>query len=448
MSGKQDDKTAGNPPTIEIGIADLDNLDKSAQAPAISTDLEEEGGMTLTVRDTHLPTISITNPKKPAGFAIDLENGDKPADPIESGVLSAENNNQLESGVNADESNKGKFLYPLKTNKFELQNFFNSKSFEKYQKDAPFGEFLKDYLMPLSELTGSADKPNYHLKYNSAQALIQRMPFDMYFEFRNYQAQNIKNQLERLNLDEDDKTDELKQAKWKLFNKTFPFAKPFTTANFEERKAYFKQLRELYKDVSIEVDPKDSQKAYIKQGVKPNDKTLVSITTDHTVNGNSHLNNMILTINPSLKGAELDHAIRLMMDQSTRQQERSMDNQLEISGYHNKPEVALRIYQLAILERSRPEIHPATLEAWKKKVEAFKDSDPKRSAEFQRALDFHDKFKTLATKPLFRNTLSKWINLKIELKNVTLGDYLKQHGKGPEASPPKEPSMQVTKSRP
>lgn len=254
-------------------------------------------------------------------------------------------------------SKKLDFIHQLRTQRFstqrsELENFFNDrpKEFEKFQAEARDKKFLEKHSIEWLTDTSKPENPKYTLKLNSRYVILQNMPFEMYWNFRNYQAQTIQKRLD--------------------------------SGPDETQKEYLNKCLALYKNVSIEVDPAtvppSKQQAYIKC----DGKTLVSITTDNTDNKN----NMIFKIDPSLKDQELDRAILLMIDQVTRQQERSMDNRLEIFGYENNPTIALRIYQLAILEGSRPEIHKDTLAAWQAK--AANTSNPDERNKFNNALDF------------------------------------------------------------
>lgn len=338
--------------------------------------------------------------------------------------LEPSNDETLNSSLESNDSSNINFIYPLRTEKLELQNFFNfPNKFENYQTKQPFQEFLEkgNYL-----ISGSKP-PDYKLKFNSAQPIIEQMRFDMYFTFRNYQIQNMQQEiqknidlLERLRLHPDE-NNELQEKKWlKIFKK-----RPEITNTFEARKAYFEKLKNLYKDVSIEVDPDEHNKGnnvahiYKLDPVTKQKMQLVTIKTDHS----GGKNNMSFTLDSSLKGKDLDNAIVLMMDQSTRKQESSKSNLLEISGYKNKPEIALRIYQLAILQGSRPTIHQDTLDAWQAKADDI--NNPERD-KFAKAIKFHEKYKDIAAKNRI-NKLKKLLELqKQELKGINLKEYLSQ----------------------
>ena len=357
---------------------------------------------------------------------IQLEENNKSQTPAPSMTSSS---NALKSGIGSSDDLRSTFLKPLTTQAFELEDFFNEEQ-ELFQKNPRYADFLKEFLLdPIfsGKIYRDPDDPQYKLQFNATQGVIQKMPFDMYCKFRNHQIKRIREEvgiLQRLELKKDPDSEDVKLKTWAKIKQKLPWMPD----NFEARKAYLKQIKNLYEDVSIEIDQKNPNKAYIKSGVKENDdedgpkqagKTLITITSDHSNN----LNNMVFEINPSIKDPkELDKAICVMMDQAVRNKERSVSNRLEISGYHNRPDIVLRIYQLAILQGHRPTINNGTLAAWQAKANDPNNPDQNK---FQQAIDFHTKYEKIATQPFMSGHLAKWIALKKGLMDTNLNDYLK-----------------------
>ena len=319
----------------------------------------------------------------------------------------------------------GDFIFPLRTRKSELNAFFKA-----------FPNFPKDTVHPK----------------------ISEMNFETYWNFRKYQVNNLKISLmKRLNLalskeitelpEEDLRKlglsnlpkEELKELGLSSLN-SIPDLKKLSPeqlnldsfnldsldldtllGNVEDsdsarvkkikdvlskvgladtaanRNEYYKRMLKLYDGISIDVQKPSKEYPNGRTVITKNGDELVIIKEDLSNN----LNNMIFEIPSSLtKGNDpktlekLDQAITAMIDQTTRMRERSDDKRLEISGYENNPRVALRIYELAILQGSKPTLHKDTLAAWRAK--AISENDP--NGKFAKALKDYEKL--VMSKPL------------------------------------------------
>lgn len=320
---------------------------------------------------------------------------------------------------NTAPSTNDDFIYPLSTKKFELNNFFNT-----YYKDSnakqSIDKKLYDYFQDFS------NSPPYKLiNERVAKQLIQQLPFGMYMNFRNYQMSQMQHQAtqqlndlqQRLNLiqtstastvNPDDFKDnspwwEKFAPKWlnKLQGKQDP------TETLKARIDYYKKLTALFNNVSISSepddpkDPKDPTTYYIKREIEGNQKTLVTIKEELN-------NNLSFKISSKLTEEQKKDAILIMLDQTTRQRERSASTELTISGYLGNPKMALQIYQLALLQGSTPSISEKTLTEWGKRSTDESLSEQERN-KYLEALKFHDKYQKITTDLTKQKKLRKFI---------------------------------------
>ena len=445
---------SGNSAVPGIGISTTNVIPKkypnnNNANPSISvgtinaSDTSEDPVLSDTAKRS-VPTFSLAavNPPSPADAAASDEEGDLNSPAISVLAASADqstndaNPQNLTAGelqavvtvpaTTADQpdntapSTNDDFIYPLSTKKFELNNFFNTDYRDSDAKQS-INKQLHDYFQDFQ------NSPPYKLiNERVAKQLIQKMPFDMYMRFRNYQMSQMQHQAgqqlndlqKRLNLliptspantvNPDDFKDnspwwEKFAPKWlnKLQGKQDP------TETLKARIDYYKKLTALFKDVSMSPvpdDPKvpqDSKTYYIKRGIGDNQKTLVTIKEEEN-------NKLSFKISSKLTEEEKKDAILIMLDQTTRQRERSASTQLTISGYLGNPKMALQIYQSALLQGSTPSISEATLAEWgrRSKDESLSEDEKRK---YVQALIFHDKYQKIITDPKKRRNLRKLI---------------------------------------
>lgn len=292
----------------------------------------------------------------------------------------------------------------------------------KSQKDPQVTEYpFVEKVLPLStkkkeiewfneSITDRSQRINMDGK---AQNILSRMNFEVYWQFRNFQIENIQALLlERFKLQQevdpadpnktklqsiDSTLNQLIDAMYEAYPWTRKFAETVggvtTRSTTKEREEYLNKIIEFYSGVSIVIQPEDQEKKTPRQVfIQKEDPTNQQKTTLVTITENSD-NTTTFKIPPEvIKGdpVQLDHAVSLMMDQATRSRERSWDLNQTISGWHNRPDIALRMYQLAILNGSIPKISGTTIEAWKQMANS---NDP-RAAEFKKAMELLEIFES------------------------------------------------------
>lgn len=320
-------------------------------------------------------------------------------------------------------STNNDFIYPLSTKKFELNNFFNTYYRDSEAKNSISKE-LHGYFQNFQN-----SSPYKLINERRAKQLIQKMPFDMYMNFRNYQMSQMQPQAEqqlndlqkRLNLIQTSPDNFKDNSPWwekfapKWLNKLQGKQDP--TETLKARIDYYKKITKLFKNVSMSSEPddpkvaKDPKTYYIKRKTDDgNQETLVTIKEKAN-------NRLSFTINPKLIGEQKKDAILIMLDQTTRQRERSASTELTISGYLGNPKMALQIYQLALLQGSTPSISEKTLTEWGRRSTDESLSEEERN-KYLEALKFHDKYQKITTDPKKRRNLRKLIATQEFQKNL------------------------------
>ena len=318
--------------------------------------------------------------------------------------------------------------YPLSTNMLELRGF------QKYLKDGKV--HLKNPFPVVNPLS-----PEFLLE--NTRLLLNNMDSDLYWQFRNYQIQNIQAYLlERLDLTEADLNDD-------------PNIKE-KGKEYQDKVAYVKAMVELFKDVTITADAQNPKMMCIKKG----DDTLVNIQENHE----GGLNNIEFTIpNDVVKDKahpeRLNNAIELLMDQSARLLERTHDTERKfyIPNYKHDPETVMKMYNAAIMHELKPTIDPETIKDWEEKAAKEKaartpdDTSPpsKEKEPFSYYLEMHEllpkiankkgglaRLKQLAAKPF--NTPDAKLKKEVdkaptpieEVEKKAEAEMAKQHAKG------------------